>query len=441
MYRFEGELSERDILKFIREYEQMNKSRYSKFQNYYENKTNILLREPRLDKETNNKIASSFAGYIVDMATGYFIGKPVSYSTLSDDATLRNIIQDIYNYNDEQDENMELAKQCSIKGRCYEIVYLDETDRDKNGNLQIRFNKINPDEMMVLYNYSISPEPTYAIRWYCRNLSGRKKMYIEVYSDRSVSYYRKEGSSLVEERSSVEHHFSMVPVVEYLNNEEGQGDFEKVITAIDAYDKSLSDSVNNLEYFANAYMYLVGMNATDGSDIEKMKQMRVLLLEKEGEAGFLTKPDNSMETENLSNRLDNDIHKFSMIPNLSDKHFANNSSGIAMLYKLFGLEQLASKKERKFKRGLQRRLELIVNYLNFRGKDYDFRNIAMKFTRNIPVDNKENVEVVQMLQGIVSKETAISNLKLIEDVSAEMKKIQSEKDSYSIDLDGDIDGS
>ena len=438
LYRFEGELTEKQILKFISAYEKNNKSRYEKFQNYYKNKTDILSREPRISGDSNNKVASAFSGYIVDMSTGYFIGKPIVYSNAGEEKNdIREVIQDIYNYNDEADENMEIAKQCSIKGRCYEIVYLDETDQDENGNLRLRFNKIDAESMMVLYDYNISPEPSYAIRWYYQYIDSKKQMYVEVYSKESILYYRKEGSALVEDKPPVAHFFRLVPVIEYMNNEERQGDFEKVITTIDAYDKALSDSVNNLEYFANAYMYLVGMASTDEVDIKKMRELRVMLLEKAGEAGFLTKPDNSAETENLSNRLDNDIHKFSMIPNLSDENFANNSSGVAMMYKLFGLEQLASKKERKFKKGLQRRLELIVNYLNFRGKNYDYRDIGMKFTRNIPVDNKENVEIVQMLQGIVSKETAISNLKLIEDVSAELEKIQSEKNQYSLDLDGD----
>ena len=102
MYRFEGELTEKQILKFISAYEKNNKSRYEKFQNYYKNKTDILSREPRISGDSNNKVASAFSGYIVDMATGYFIGKPVVYSNAGEEKNdIRAVIQDIYNYNDE----------------------------------------------------------------------------------------------------------------------------------------------------------------------------------------------------------------------------------------------------------------------------------------------------------------------------------------------------
>ena len=123
-----------------------------------------------------------------------------------------------------------------------------------------------------------------------------------------------------------------------------------------------------------------------------------------------------------------------MVPDLSEEQFSNNASGIAMLYKLLGLEQLAVKKERKMKKALQRRLEIIVNYLNFRGSNYDYKEIKMQFVRNIPVNDKENVEIAQILQGMISQKTAISYLKMIDDVNAELENIKNEKDAY-VDLD------
>ena len=70
------------------------------------------------------------AKYITDTATSYFVGQPVVYNS-QDDAYLQTV-QDIFDYNDEQDHNMELAKQCSICGSCFEMLYLDE-------DAQIRF--------------------------------------------------------------------------------------------------------------------------------------------------------------------------------------------------------------------------------------------------------------------------------------------------------------
>ncbi|MDO4720714.1 MAG: phage portal protein [Peptostreptococcaceae bacterium] len=431
MIRMEGEITPKKIQKCIQRYEQENQARYAKFQSYYEGKNDILFRQMMGGNDVNNKVANNYAGYITDMATGYFIGRPVSYS--GEEAFLA-AVQDIYNYNDEQDENSEIAKQASIKGRCYEVVYLDANDLGEDGKPRLRFNKINAEEMLVAYDYGISPEMTCAIRWYeVEDEDGRKFRRIEVYTKERILTYDRKGGTLKKVRED-QHFFKIVPVIEYLNNEEAQGDFEKVLTLIDAYDKSCSDALNNLEYFANCYMYLVNMKDTREEEIRRMKEMRVLLFDEKGEAGFLTKDENSEGSENIANRLKSDIHKFAMVPDLSDEQFAASASGIAMLYKLLGLEQLAVKKERKMKKGLQRRLEIIANYLNLRGQHFDYRDIQMKFVRNIPVNEKENVEIVQLLQGILSKKTALSYLKMVDDVNQELQNIEEEKQAYA-DLD------
>lgn len=432
MYRTEEEISEKLIIKMINRYERDHGKRFLKLQQYYENDTAILSRASISDGKINNKLANAYSGYITDMATGYFIGKPVTYSATNND--FMKEIQDLLDYTDEQEHNLEVAKQTSIKGRCFEIVYLDAKDFDKNKRPRLRVAKVQAEQMLCVYDYALSPEIRFAIRWYDYETGEKKIRKIEVYTASEIRYYTKNGSSLLLE-DTVQHFFGMVPVIEFWNNEEKQGDFEKVITLIDAYDKSGSDSMNNLEYFANCYMYLVGMDETDESDIEKMRKLRVLLLKEKGEAGFLQKQSNFEETKYISERLDNDIHKFSMVPNLSDENFAGNSSGIAMLYKLLGLEQLAVKKERKFKKSLQRRLEIICRYLNFLGNNYDWRDIDIKFQRNLPVNDKENVEIVTMLQNIVSKQTALSHLKIIDNVQTELEKIEEEKAAY-VDLDG-----
>ena len=130
MFRYEGEIDEKIILKFISKYEKENKDRYKKLMQYYKAENSILNRSSMSDSNINNKVSNNYAGYIVDMAVGYFIGNPVTYDSTDND--LMSVLQNLYNYNDEQDENMDIAKQCSIKGRCFEIVYLDENDLDEN---------------------------------------------------------------------------------------------------------------------------------------------------------------------------------------------------------------------------------------------------------------------------------------------------------------------
>ena len=116
------------------------------------------------------------------------------------------------------------------------------------------------------------------------------------------------------------------------------------------------------------------------------------------------------------------------------EQFANNSSGVAMAYKLLGLENKATEKESNFKKGLQRRFEIICNYLNVKGSSFDFRDISITFTRNKPINELEAVQIANMLKGLVSEITVLQNIPQVSDVTEEIERLEKEKEDYT-DLD------
>jgi SPP1 family phage portal protein len=237
----------------------------------------------------------------------------------------------------------------------------------------------------------------YFIRYYENEdiLTGKKTTIVEVYTRNDVITYKRDfAASSLTLVSTMPHTWKLVPVIDYYNNKESLGDFEPVITEIDAYDVLESDSLNEMDYFADAYLGLYGMNGTDAEDIALMKNQRVLLMPSDGKAEWIVKNPSDTYIENMKNRLDASIHKFSKCPAMTDAEFASNASGVAMKYKLMGLENATSKKERAFKKGLQRRLELICNMLAVMGNSYDYRAIDISFTRNIPANLVEMAQVV-----------------------------------------------
>lgn len=153
---------------------------------------------------------------------------------------------------------------------------------------------------------------------------------------------------------------------------------------------------------------------------------------------------NDTALENYKNRLDKDIHKFSLVPNITDENFAGNASGVAMAYKLQGLEFLTGVKEQKFRKGLLRRVELITNILSIKmNKELLFTDIGFTFTRNNP---KNLVEIVQMatdLTGVISEESQLDMLPMV-NTEQELKRKEKEKkasieamDVYNFNNDGD----
>lgn len=425
MYRTnKEELSIEDIQKFIKKHK-AESIRYIKLQKYYEGKHDILDHTSR-DGQPNNKIVNPYPKYITDMLVGYFVGQPISYTSKEEDGLLEDL-QAIFDYSDEQEENLELAKICSIKGKAYELLYRDEDAR-------IRFNEFGPDQMFVIYDMTISPSIKFAIRYYDVGEGNDKITYAEVYDKEVCMLYKGKDSDLSLEQITP-HTFKDVPVVEYVNNKEEQGDFEQVITLIDAYNKAQSNTLNDMDQFTDAYLILVNMAGTDSGRIEDLKRDRVMLLDEDGDAKWLIKEINDAWVENYKDRVRRDIHKFSYTPDMQDESFGNNLSGVSIRYKILAMEQIRSNKERKFKKGLQRRIELICNSLSLEKNIDLFTNINIKFANTLPQNIYELSQTIKNLSPYLSSETLLNQLPFVENAKEELEKKKAEDEEITSSYD------
>ena len=419
-----------ELIKKLIKISEKNTERYNILQEYYEGKAKINERS-KDEYKANNKLSLDYPSYIVDLLLGMFVGKPISYTAAEENKDIMAAIQEVFDMNDEQDENTEIAKMAGIKGRAYEIVYLDEEG-------QIKFNEVEPENIVMVYDNKIKPEPLYGL--YVRddvnvdNLeSDKKDKLITVYSKDFIKEYISKGGeiSLVDENPNL---FGEIPVIEFLNNDESIGDFERVLSLIDAINLSQSDTSNDFQEFTDALLVLSGMPQTDSEDVDNMMKDRVILLDKaDGQAAqWLIKTINDTALENYKNRLDSDIHKFAKVPNLSDEHFAGNVSGEAMKYKLFATDQIIAQKQRKFKSALQQRIKLILKIANIKtAKDFDYRDISIVFNDNKPYNELDNINTVKAaLDAGLSKTYAYGKLRDIDDVLEEIDRQEQEKDAY-----------
>ena len=426
------ELTDKVIKRIIENHRSSVLPRLQNLENYYNANNAIKNRVMSDPSKPNNKIANAYASYITDTLVGYFIGEPITY-TANDNVLIQDLNM-ILEYNDEADENAELAKNASIYGVAYEMLYLSEEDK------MIRFKSLNPKEVIPIFDKTVEQNLLAVMRYYedYDYVEDNTYTIVEVIDSKTVRRYKLDtGLSLLEEYP---HYFSMVPVAIFKNNEDETGDFEQVISLIDAYDKMESDSLNDFEYFVDAYLALYGFTA-DAEDIAQMKENRVLLMDEGTSAEWLIKQTSDAYVENMKNRLDKDIHKFAKCPNMSDEEFASNASGIAIKFKLLGTENLVSIKERKFKRGLQQRLELMSMINSVLREGFDWRAIDIVFTRNIPSNDTDIANMVNTLKDIVSEETLLAQIPFVEDVQNELEKLKKEREEnkelnpfFSVDL-------
>lgn len=423
-----------DLIDTLMEIKNKDNERYLTLQKYYEGWAKIMERIRDADK-SNNRIALPYPAYIIDILQGMAVGRPVTYSVSEELRDKWKAVQAILDLNEEQDENTELAKMGGINGVGYEINYVDEEGF-------FRFNEVKPQNMIYVWDDKINPDPWMAI--YVRdaitleNLTADEKVQAAtVYTTDTIYEFvpGQGGFKLEEEYENALHKF---PVIEFANNNEYIGDFERELSLIDTMNLLYSDNANSFEETINALLIIWGMLNTDRKDFQQLKEDGVLLASSDGMGGkqdakFLTKDINDTAIENFKKNLDEAIHKFSKAPNVTDEKFAGNTSGESQKYKVFTTDQIIETKKRKFHTALTQRLELICEYLRIKqGIDLDYREIAINFQDNKPYDELQNAQTVkQLLDAGASRQYAFSKLKGIDDVAEELERQRQEREAYS----------
>ena len=389
--------------------------RYRKLMNYYLGYQAIGDRKKKSSGTANNKILCNHAKYIVDMAMSYLVGNPISY-TCSDGFDIE-AVKNSYLEQDMASIDCELEKDMAIYGHSFELVYVDEESEPRSV-------KLSPINSFVVYGAQVTEKPLLGVHYYkkrdiysnvtgvCALVCDGENMY--TFQKDSDSF---EGMELLEKSR---HYFGAVPMLEFKNNNERQGDFEQTISLIDAYNLLQSDRVNDKEQFVEAFLFLTGIEL-DSQQAKKLREERILMGYEGAQAQYLSKVMSESDIQVLRDSLKQDIHRFSMVPDLSDESFGNNLSGVAIKYKLMGFEQHIRNKERYFSAALKKRFVLYNNYLSLKGSMgcVPIHRVDIVFTRNLPVNELEVSKMINNLHGIATSETLLSQLSFVSDPKEE----------------------
>lgn len=413
-------LTAEKLQEFINKNKTLCTTKYEKLKEAYETDYEIFRQKKKPDYKPDNRIAVNFAKYITDTMNGFFIGIPIKVT--STNKAISDYINLLDKYNDQDDNNAELAKTCLIYGRGYEMYFVDEA-----GEIGITY--LTPLESFMIYDESIIEKPLFFVRTYTDSNNIQRGSI----SDGRVVRYFTINPTLKFEENEKPHGFDGVPAVEYVCNAERQGIFESVLSMINAYNKAVSEKANDVDYFADAYMKVLGAKLEEG-DLSQIRSNRIINFDGIGDGKlvveFMGKPDADQTQEHLIDRLERLIFTISMVANINDENFGT-SSGIAMKFRLQSMSNLAKTLERKFTSGMNRRYKLIFSNPVSKMKADDWVNINYKFTPNFPANELEESQIVGNLRGIVSDETLLGFLSMVEDAKKELERVQSEKDNTS----------
>lgn len=463
------------VQKFVERHSTIDAPRIAKLQRYYlgDNDIHYWHNNKKMMNRADNRIASGFAKFITNMRVGYMLGKPIQFKYNEDtsddvDQKVDDDLKDFNRKNDERYHEKVMKTNLSVTGRAYELLYSGEAVEDEDGNVptpDVKMRAVDPATAFVVYDTSIDQHSLFGVRYYVVNYDNQDQYYVDVYTADTTYHFRSSTTSespsgdytLIDQEST---NFGAVPLTEFVNNENHTGDWEAKLDEIDAYDLAMSEMANSEEDFANAKLMINGDFDFSNNMTEIKNYDGTPVTDKEGNpvkvpkidtrdpflwlkpsfhdnangttvvpssAQYLTKQLNEQGWQTYINQLITDIHKDTNTPNTTDDAFSGQSSGVALMYKLFGEDQERSMQESLYTRGLMRRLRLLGNFWKYNSEISDpnvMNNYTPDYTPNLPRNNADIVNIAVQLNntGLLSDKTLREFLATVTGVSADAEE-------------------
>ena len=417
-YNKDTELDIATLQKMINRFYVNVEPRLSLYKRYYDGVQAILNKTYADESKPCNRTVINYCKNIADSYCGYMATPSfISYRSNEDIDDIMNILR----YNDFQAEDSEFLLNALIYGTAAELMYIDAESK-------VRFRLINPTQCFGVYDDSLSSDLLYFVRMYKVSDWDDSDTYnVDVYSDYSIRHYTMQGmNGFLTFVSEEPHYFSQCPANIFTLPDE-KSIFDCILSLQDSANEILSSEIDDYNAFCDAYLALVGVDA-DTEDIAAMKQNRVLILPENASAQWLTKNTNDAQVENILKRIHDSIYRIAACPDFSSETFVGGvSSGVAIRYRLTGMETRAGIIEGIMKKALQRRVEIIAGIASLKLGEEVFRDIEIDFKRNIPEDIISTINLINSLKGTVSDATLLGQLDFVTDVNAELEAVKNQK--------------
>lgn len=355
----------------------------------------------------DNRLRAPFPRYITEVHTGYFLGLPPTiayggaagarYAALSRELDLPHLYFD-------------LGRDLSICGAGFALVWAER------GGVKVC--RCDPCGCFAIRSGDVGAPLLAAVRLFASGRGGTRGV---LYTAERLVPFVWDGTG-VTLGAAEENLLHTIPLLPFYNNCQGVGDFEMVTGLVDAYNVLLSGALDDMQSVANAFLALYGMQGTTQRDIEQANRSRILSLSEGGRAEFVVKNLNHEALGQLEVNLRRSILQLSMTPDLCDEHFAGNSSGVALQYKLWSIEQVRAAKERTFTDGLRALLAVLTEGERLLGRSVDLTGGEVTFYKNLPQDNAALAETLLSLSPLLSRQTILENLPWVADAQEELRR-------------------
>lgn len=365
------------------------------------------------------------------------------------------IIDYIKDYNDNPSFFYDTFKDYLIMRACYGLIY-------ENKDNEIVYAHTSALNTIAIYDYSTPKEMIGLLRcWEETSNEGTILEKVELTTQYFKRFYinskqePNKYTEIVNERKKIR--WLSIPAFA-VENSDNLGIFENVLTLIDKYEQIIKNNANTFQYNDDAKLAIFGYAPKNEYHIDKRDekgnlvldekgnkirvvnpkrleeekmalQSRVLFFPDEGNASWIIKEVNDTASQNHKKTCLDMALMITGVPNVTDEGFTNADNSSALEKKFFPLEQVLMRADKQFKKELLRMWEIIIDRINKKkNMKFDFRDIEIILTRNLPQNVNEIVTTWLKMRGLLSDKTVIDHLPFELDSDSELALIDTQNE-------------
>lgn len=305
----------------------------------------ILNRQKEIRSEINVKIAENNAAKITDFKIAYEFGCPITYiqrakrqvpeNDANKDDMRITALNEMLLEESKASKDVQLARFIKICGVGYRMI---KAKKYVDGKSVFDVLILNPLTTFVVYSNDIYQKPMLAVTYNTRKDGNTiygcytdDAYYVIEHGTRIVNNQEEEYWE-VSNNQGIQNIPSIIPIVEYVNNYDRTGCFEKVISILDAINIINSDRVNDIAQHVQSLLWLNNAEIPE----DKIKELHELgIIQTKSTANFqasvkyLENTLNQSEVQTLVDYLQRQAMEIAGVP-MRQENSGGGSTGSAM---------------------------------------------------------------------------------------------------------------
>ena len=381
---------------------------------YVKGRQPILDREKQIRPEINEKVVDNMASEILEFKLGYEFGSPISYvqrarKDIKSRKALFSFIKKMFASEESKKEDLRvaalnemmieeckaakdlmLAKDVKTCGVGYRLIL---PKKMKTGVSVFDIMVLNPMNTFIVYSNDARREPMLGVSYFPhRDGSVTFGCYTK------DSYFEKKLGGVVDNNEWISESpniIGQIPIIEYINDYDRMGCFERVIPLMNALNTIDSDRVNDIAQHIQNILW--GDNvALDTEQYAKLRNQGLILTKSEqGRTATLKYLEcvlNQSENQTLVDYVERKIEKITHIPNRSELSGGSTGSATNMSTGWMDAETDAKAKEQIWTASERRETAVILQILKTSNEvdsdvtELNLSDIEIKFSRSRTYD-------------------------------------------------------